>query len=276
VELRFTLRDKPAEDVAASLELTTADGKPVCAFVPKPEKDKGQRELKLDAGINTVRWDLQYPDAETFDGMVLWGGGTDGPKATPGKYKAHLKIGEQASEVEFEILKDPRLTTTESDYREQFEFLIQVRDKLTEVHRAIKQIRDVRGQIDSLKTRLGGDEKFKPVVEQATKLAEQLTTIEKALYQTESKSSQDPLNFPMRLNNRLSALVNIASSADARPTQQVVALRDELVKEIDGHLGQLKQLISAELSNLNNAIRGQEIPPIFSEPPKPRPKDESK
>ncbi len=279
IELRFWLRDKPADDANLKLEIVGSDGKAIRTFVPKPEKELQQLELKVDAGINVTRWNLHHPPAETFDGMVLWGGGTQGPNALPGKYKARLSINDENREIDFEILKDPRLPTSDSDFREQFEFLIQVRDKLTEVHRAIKQIRDIRSQIDALNARLANDETLKPLVEQGTKLGEQLSEIEKALYQTESKSSQDPLNFPMRLNNRLSSLVNIAASAEARPTKQVVELRSELVKAIDEQLSKLKTLVDSDLQTLNGAIRERQIPPIFSQPPpppKPKPKEEPK
>ncbi len=277
IEFRFFLRDKPTEDAKISLEVLGRDGKVIRTFVPKPEKEKQQLELKVDTGFNSARWNLKHPDAETFEGIVLWGGGTQGPSALPGKYKARLTIGDHTHDVNFEVLKDPRLATTDSDYRQQFDFLIQVRDKLTEVHRAVKQVRDVRSQIEAFNARLGDAKKHKPLVEQGTKLIEQFTTIEKALYQTESKSSQDPLNFPMRLNNRLSSLVNIASSADTRPTKQVIDLRRELIKDIDEQLTQLKKLTGGELKKLNNQIREQNIPPIFPEPaPAPKPKEEPK
>jgi photosystem II stability/assembly factor-like uncharacterized protein len=270
VEFRFLLRDKPADEIPASLDITTADGQLIKRFSRKPDKVKQELELKPEAGFNAVRWDMQYPDAERFDGLVMWGGSTQGPKAIPGKYKAKLTVGETSQEIEFEILRDPRVNVSDTDYREQFDFLIQVRDKLSETHRAIKQVRDIRAQIEALMPRWAGDEKYKPLTEAANKLLEQMKAIEETLYQTQSKSSQDPLNFPMRLNNRLSTLSGIASSADARPTNQVVALRNELVVAIDEQLNKLKALVDADLAAFNNQIREVGSPLIFSQPPPPK------
>lgn len=269
IEFRFWLRDKPADDAKVALAILRADGQPIRAFSTKPDKEKQELELKIDAGFNAARWNLRHPNAETFDGMVLWGGGTQGPVTVPGKYKARLTVGDQTREIEFDVQKDPRLGVSDTDYQEQFDFLSQVRDKLTEVHRSIKRIRDIRGQFDGLKPRLAGDDKYKPLIEQGTKFVEQITEIEKALYQTESKSSQDPLNFPMRLNNRLATLVGIAASADARPTSQVVALRGELFAAIDEQLNKLNGLVGGELESLNQKIRELGVPPIFNQPPPP-------
>ncbi len=268
VTIRFWLRDKPADDTAAKLEILGPDGKPAQVYSRKPDKSQREEALKLDAGLNSIHWDLRYPNAETFDGLVLWGGGTQGPTAPPGTYTARLTLGDQTLESKFEIAKDPRLTATDDDYRQQFDFLISIRDKLTEIHRGIKQIRDVRTQITAINSRLAGDDAKKPLIEAGQKLIEAMAKIEKTLYQTESKSSEDPLNFPIRLNNRLSYLTNIAASADARPTDQAVKLRDQLVAEIDGQLAELHKLVDGDLRSLNEQIRSAGVPPIFSEPPK--------
>ncbi len=268
VAVRFWLRDKPADDAPAQLEIVDSSGRQAVLFRRKPESNRGERELKLESGLNAVHWDLRYPAAETFDGLILWGGGTQGPQAPPGTYTARLTVGDTLLETPIEIRKDPRLATNDGDYQQQFDFLLSIRDKLTEIHRAIKQIRDIRTQVQAINGRLGDHESYKPLVESGKKLVESLTAIEKALYQTESKSSQDPLNFPIRLNNRLSYLTNIAGAGSYPPTAQVIQLRDALVAEIDGHLGQLRQLIEGDLKALNDQIRAAAVPPVFSEPAK--------
>ena len=115
----------------------------VKTFSSKPDKELKQAELKLKQGMNEATWDMRYEGADTFDKLILWGGGTQGPRAVPGTFKAVLTLGDQTQEVNFEIVKDPRATASLEDLQSQFEFLVAVRDKLTETHKTIKKLRDV-------------------------------------------------------------------------------------------------------------------------------------
>ncbi len=262
VGLRVWLRDLP-EAEPVSLTINDAAGNPVQVWSSSPEKKSRQNKLELKAGMNSVDWDLRYQDAETFDGLVLWAGGTQGPTAVPGIYRAILQVGDDTQETEFEVKGDPRITVTAGEYQQQFEFLIGIRDKLNETHRAIKKIRDVRSQIQALQKRLGDGEGNKPLVEQAGEIVKQLTTIEETLYQTKSQSNQDPLNFPIRLNNRLSALVGVVASSDGPPTRQSVEVHDLVVAEIDQNLAELKKIFDEEVVAFNNAVSAAQIPAIF-------------
>jgi hypothetical protein len=265
VPIRFMVRDIPTEDTKASLEIRDANDELVKRYAIKPDKNKDESELKIVAGLNEIFWDSRYAAAEKFDGMVLWAGGTQGPSAMPGEYKATLTIGEESASTTFEIKKDPRLDIPDDEYEQQFEFLIGIRDKLTETHKSIKMIRDVREQISGLKKRLGDDEEFEELIKEGDEIVKQLTEIEETLYQTKSKSGQDPLNFPIRLNNRLSALVSVVSSADGAPTAQAIEVHDLVVAEIDENLDKLSKLIDSEISNFNDSISSAKIPFIFVE-----------
>ena len=132
---------------------------------------------------------------------------------------------------------------------------------------ATKTIRDVRGQIQSLQKRLGKDDQYKSLIDSAKKLSEKLTAIEKKLYQTKNRSSQDPLNFPIRLNNRLSSLVGVVSMGDNPPTRQAVEVRDYLLKEIDQLLAEQREILENELNEFNAEVRRSEVPAIFSKLP---------
>jgi hypothetical protein len=100
------------------------------------------------------------------------------------------------------------------------------------------------------------------LVGQIETLQGQLTQIEETLYQTKLQSAQDPLNFPIRLNNRLSGLVGVVASGDFRPTRQAYQVRDEVVALIDVQLARFQQLSAQELEALNAAIAAANIPPV--------------
>jgi hypothetical protein len=98
-------------------------------------------------------------------------------------------------------------------------------------------------------------------------VSQQFTQIEEALYQTKLQSAQDPLNYPIRLNNRLSGLVGVVASGDFRPTRQAYQVRDEVVALIDQQLAHLQTLLQDELPALNTAIQAAQVPPLTIESP---------
>ena len=103
---------------------------------------------------NSFILNMRYDDAEGFDGLIMWAAGLIHPKAYPGKYYVRLNVGESSQTESFEILKDKRSMSSKDDLKEQFEFLIGIRDKVTDIHRAIKQIRSTRDQLNSLNGKL--------------------------------------------------------------------------------------------------------------------------
>ncbi|MDW8467517.1 MAG: hypothetical protein RML35_15575 [Chloroherpetonaceae bacterium] len=217
---------------------------------------------KVKQGCNRFTWNMRYADAARFEGLILWAGGTQGPKAVPGKYEARLSFAGKTEKVSFEIIKDPRVQATQKDLEEQFEFLIAIRDKLTETHETIKQLRDVREQLANLTRRLPKDE-AKELHTAAKEISDRLTKIEETLYQTKNRSSQDPLNFPIRLNNKLSALASLAGRGDNKPTDQMIVVRNELVKQIDEQLAAFRAIMEKDLPAFNELVRQKSIPSII-------------
>jgi hypothetical protein len=272
------LKDKPAKEADISLEIKQRDGALIRRFTTKSESSgdqpargrrgqaDGAERLDPKQGMNRFVWDMYYAPAEGFPGIILWAGGLQGPRAVPGKCQARLKVGTYEETVAFEILPDPRSSATSEDLAAQFTFLLAARDKLTETHRAIKQIRDLHEQLATLNKRLKDRADAKELVETATALGKQLTIIEEALYQTKAKSPQDVLNFPIRLNNKLSALAASVAMGDNRPTQQSLQLRDELVLQIEAELTKLRYAVSEDLPRLNEQAARLRVPAIFGEP----------
>ncbi len=218
--------------------------------------------LDLAPGTHTFRWNTRYEDAESFEGLIMWSGSVQGPRAAPGKYRARLVANADSVEVPFEIKMDPRSSSTQQDLRAQFEFLIGIRDKLSETHKAIKRIRSVRSQIQGVSERKDATEEVKAA---ADSLVNRISAIEEALYQTKNQSRQDPLNFPIRLNNKLAAVGASASIGKYRPTDQAIEVRDDLTRRIDEQLAMLKAILELEVPALNEMIRVSGVPAIFVE-----------
>lgn len=257
VMIHYYLKDTSKAVVA--LEILEHNGTLIKKFSTKPDKKAKDEELKVNAGMNKFIWNMRYPNAEGFDGLIMWAGNLMGPKAVPGIYKARLTVNGSTAETEFEILKDPRTSGTLQDIKAQFDFSIAVRDKLTETHQAIKKIRTAREQINRVTEPMKGKEEMKEVNDLAKSILDDMKKIEEALYQTKNRSGQDPLNFPIRLNNKLAALNSEVDGSDYKPTEQVKAVNKELVDKIDFQLEQLKKVMNEKVPKFNEMVKQKQV-----------------
>lgn len=267
--LDFYLSELPEEDQNVVVTIQDPSGNTITEYARKPDEEKKQEKLNLKSGMNSLSWNMRYPSAETFDGLVLWLGGTQGPQAVPGTYPVILEIGDQTYETQFVINPDPRSQATPEDYQAQLDYLLGVRDKLSEVHLAIQHIRDARAQLESLEQRIKRaeaqeeEEQFKELNDIVSELKTSIREVEEALYQTNNESPQDPLNYPIRLNNRLSALVSVVQAGNNAPTEQAETFRKEITEMIDTELAKLKEVVTQKLPALNEAVFDAKIPAVF-------------
>ena len=209
--------------------------------------------------MNRQIWNMRYADAEGFDGLIMWAASLTGPKAIPGIYKAKLTVNGQSQEMEFEILKDPRTSGTQADMKAQFDFAIAVRDKLSETNKAVKNIRTVRDQINRVTDPMKDKAEMKDVIEMGKSINTEMKKIEEALYQTKNKSNQDPLNYPVRLNNKLGALANEVDGSDYKPTEQVKTVYKEITDKIDLQLNNLRQIMKDKLPKFNELVKQKQV-----------------
>ena len=236
-----------------TMEFMEQDGTSIKKFSSTAKKKNEQIEVK--EGLNRFVWNMRYSDAESFDGLVMWAGRVTGPTATPGSYKVKLTVEGQSMEVPFEILPDPRATASQADYEAQFDFLITVRDKLTETHVAIKNIREIRGQINKVTKPMKGNDAYNSITEESKRILDEMKAIEESLYQTQNQSGQDPLNYPIRLNNKLAYLSGQAGRGNNPPTAQVESVRKDITKAIDKELTSLTKIMEQDIPALNQQIK---------------------
>ena len=260
VMIHYYLKDTVKAQVA--LEILESNGKLIKKFSTKPDKKAKEEALKMRPNGNRFVWNMRYPDAEGFDGLIMWAGSLTGPKAVPGMYKARLTVNGKSQETDFEILKDPRTGGTAGDIKEQFEFLISVRDKLSETNQAVKKIRSTRDQINRVTEPMKGKDDLKEVNEMAKSILEEMKKIEEALYQTKNKSGQDPLNYPVRLNNKLAALGGEADGGDFKPTSQVKAVQQEIAGKIDEQLQLLNKIFKEKIPKFNDLVKQKQVNPV--------------
>jgi photosystem II stability/assembly factor-like uncharacterized protein len=220
-----------------------------------------ENRLELNKGMNMFNWDLKYPEAEKAEGMVLWNGVPAPLTAAPGNYFAKIKIGNDSAEVPFVVQADPNYKISQQDYEAQFEFLQQVQNKYNDVQKGVKDIRSLRSQINEFTARQGKDIP-KDVKQSADSILKQLTTVEEKLHQTKAKSSQDVLNYPIRLNDKLSGLYDVVASGVSAPSRQSRDVYTDLAGQADAELAKLTHIVNTDVQELNKLIRDKSLPVI--------------
>lgn len=255
VTIRYSFAEAP-DSSETTLRFLQQDGKIIKSYT-------SDDDLSLDIGMNEFNWNMRYEDAEDFDGLIMWAGSVRGPRAVPGTYQVRLIVGEDSVTVSFKINKDPRSSSSVADLQEQFDFLIDVRDKLSETHTAIKNIRSLRDAVEAVMDRMPDDHVMADTIKAVgDQLLEDVKEIEETLYQTKNQSGQDPLNFPIRLNNKLAAVGGVAAGGDFRPTDQAYVVRDLLVAKIDEQLAALTSITDYAVPLFNALVREAEIPAV--------------
>jgi hypothetical protein len=224
----------PKPEIAAKLEILDQKGKVLWTRDSKAEKDEDK--LTLKRGMNTLRWEPKFEDAKRFDGMILWSGGLGGPrKMPPGTYSVRLTYGDKVQTQPLVIDKDPRTYATTAELQQKYDFVVECRDVINKAHEAIIAIRSLRTQIDAVVARTEGDAK-KELEAKAKDVKDALTAIEETLYQTKSKSGQDPLNYPIKLTDKLAGAMSAVNGAEFGPTQGQLAVKNDLVPKIQAEL----------------------------------------
>ena len=248
-----------SDSAKVSIDILDKNKKLIKSFSTKAK----EKEDKLDvsAGMNQFVWNMLYPPAEKVEGQIIWHGTVPGPKAAPGQYFYKVKAEKDSVEGSFNIKANPVYNLSQQDYEEQFNFLIAIRDKFNDIQKAGKNIRDVRKQINEFMDKQGKDVP-KEIKQQADTINKQMTVIEEALHQTKAKSGQDVLNYPIRLDDKISGLYDFASSGNSAPAKQVKEAFAELGGQADIQLNNLKKMMDEDLVKFNTMIREKALPVI--------------
>ena len=211
------------------------------------------------AGLNKVTWNLRHPSHTTFPGMILWSAAGQGPAAVPGTYQVRVTANGKTEAKSLTIKKHPLYTdVTQTDLEEQFRLAIQVRDKTSEANNTVVKIREIKAQVDDR----AGKAKDARITASGDSLKKKLSAVEEELYQVRNRSGQDPLNFPIKLNNRLASLRRSIESGDGKPTAGSYTVFKELSAETDEQLKRIEETLQTELAAFNDLLKKQKIEPV--------------
>ena len=258
----FNLPDLDKEKDTVQLSFLSLEGDTLASFSNR-EKDK--KKLELESGSNKFTWDMRTRGAEKFEGMVLWWASLEGAKVVPGEYQASLSVNGEVTNRNFRVLADPRSEASLDEMKEQFLFVSEVNETIDRAHKSIKKIRKINAQLDAFVKQYENDPEVADLVTQAKELKTSFGDIEKALYQTQNQSNQDPLNFPIRLTNKLGHLNSLVTLDDFAPTAQDIQVKNELTAEISKELDAFDALVSNEIQKFNRSFNESNLNYLFLE-----------
>ncbi|MBI3504290.1 MAG: glycosyl hydrolase [Proteobacteria bacterium] len=219
----------------------------------------GGPPLPNAAGLNRYSWDLRGTPAVSFPGMILWGASTNGPQAPPGRYTLRLTVDGKQFTQPMVIRRNPLIAdVSDADMRAQFVMASRIRDKVSEANQAVVDIRHVKAQVtDRLKK--SPDAKLK---ETGDKLTTDASGVEQDVYQVKNQSGQDPLNFPIRVNNRLATLLSMVERGDGRPNNNVGEILGILSTELKGYTTTLDKVWKTDLVAFNAELKRLGLTPV--------------
>lgn len=214
------------------------------------------KSINPHSGGNKLVWDMRYPGFISFDGMVLYSSPNTGPKAVPGKYDVLLTYNDLKIKKEFEVIKDPRVTNSQDEYDSQLDFLLKVRDEVSNANQTIIDIRKIKSDLEYLKNKVSDK---KQITDLINEFKDKLEVIENNIHMTKNQSRQDPLNYGIRINNRLAFLLADSQRGDYPPTNQAIDFFNQVKGELNEEISGFKKILNTYTLQLNNMIEDNGI-----------------
>ena len=239
-------------------EGVTQEFQPEEGFGPPPAR------LTVKQGFNRLTWDLRSEAPADVPGIALWGGRPSGVIALPGNYQARITVSGKSVTVPFELRLDPRLKTTPADLQKQFELSMKIRNAVQQADTAANRIIDLRAQIDSLRDRIAeANAQNKQIQTDLENLDKKLDAIENLIVAPKSHANEDPLNYPIKLANKLTLLQSTVEGSESAPTQASFTVFDMLNGELNAALQQWSQVISTDLPAVNAALQKANVNALY-------------
>ena len=222
--------------------------------------------LPRAAGLSRMTWDLRTEGITRFPGMIFWGASTAGPFVPPGRYTLRLTADGETVTAPAIVRRNPRITdVSDADLHAQYAFSKRVRDKAEEANQAVIAIRRVKAQ---LADRLKKSEDPALKAKGAT-LTTSSSAVEENVYQVRNQSGQDPLNFPIKVNNRLANLLSMAQRGDGAPNNNLEEILGILSAELKGYTDRLAVVWSTDLAAVNRELARLSLAPLDPKCAKP-------
>lgn len=271
VILDYYLKEK-ADTNKVTLDILDSGGKVIRSysnhkdetFKPWPGGPAPKQTIPAEAGVNRFAWDFRTEGLIGVPGVFVMGDHS-GHRVAPGKYKARVTFKGQSSEADLEIISDPKITATAAEWTAQQEFLKQAGEQFEDVHKSVNNMRQVKKQIETLNESLKNDPTAKDLVQTGKELIKKIDQWEANLIEPRSKSFQDVINFPNKLNSEFLQLRSVADTHDPRLTKGVQDRARDVQADWARYKQQMNELIQKDINNYNRMFKEKNLPAVITE-----------
>src|SRR2546421_1391501 len=268
----YYFKTAPKDEV--TMDISDAQGKVVRHLSSKEKKEGEQppewpdrvervKTIPANEGMNRFAWRLRYNDPIQVPGAFYTGNGPKGPLALPGDYQVKMTMGAKTQTVPLKVVIDPRNKGSEPALQKQFTLSMQVNDRISQLHQAVNEIREVKSQIKNLHTRFGEDQRVKTALTAADELDHKMSDVEQQLVQVNMKGSEGNLAFPNMLNERFDSFSHFIDAGDNEPTKPQMEVFQLLSSKLDEQLKKWAQIKTEELPKVSGLIKQLDLPALI-------------
>ncbi|MGH9416833.1 MAG: WD40/YVTN/BNR-like repeat-containing protein [Terriglobales bacterium] len=223
----------------------------------------GGDSVPNQAGFNRFVWNLQALTPPTaIKGEALWAArGGVSPTVPTGLYTVKLTVDGQSYTRPLKVTLDPRLHASQADLDAQWTMAVNINHKLTEAWGAVRQMLALQGQI------VRADKSGPSTVSSAgAALNEKLHGVIYEIANLNNKSGEDPLNYPIMLDNKLAALAGRVEECTCAPTTGVQQVYDLLTSQLNTQLAAWRTIQARDVQSFNSLLQQNNLQPVTVEP----------
>jgi hypothetical protein len=268
----YYLKTAPKEEI--SLDILDSSGNVVRHLSSKEKKENEQppewpdrvervKTISAKDGMNRFAWDLRYDDPIQIPGAFYSSTGPKGPLALPGDYQVRLTVSGKSQTVPLHLAIDPRTKGQEAALQKQSALAMEVNDRISQLHEAVNEIRDLRFQIQNLHKRFGEDPRLQAALAAADDLDRRMSEVEQKLIQVNMKGSEANLAFPNMLNERLDTFSHTIETADTEPTKPQLNVFQLLTSQLNEQLQKWAALKHEEIARVSELVKQANLPALI-------------
>ena len=247
---------------SAIIEILDANQKLVRTYyMEKPKGNTSNNQLEADpkieirSGLNRFVWDLREKNLPTIENVIIEGS-MGGRAVVPGKYEVRLTINGKAETAAFEVVADPRLNNSASEYKAQDALSKLASDDIEAIHVSVVQMRKIQDQLNQFVNRAEGVATLDSLATKAKAIVKTIKTWEEQLIQAKAQTNDDVINFVNKLSANIVFVKGEIESANTPYVTKGQQKRyEELHAEWKKYEAQKQALLAGEIAAFNEACR---------------------
>ncbi len=274
--INYYFKTTPKDEV--TLDILDAQGRLVRHLSSKEKKENEQppewpdrvepvKTIPANEGMNRFAWDLRYNNPVQIPGAFYAGNGPRGPLALPGDYQLKLTANGKTQMATLHLAIDPRTKGQEAELQKQFALSQQVAERISQLHQAVNEIRDVKSQIKTLHGKFGDDGRVKVALDSADAMESRMSEVEQQLMQVNMKGSEGNLAFPNMLNEAFDSFSHSVDAGDREPTKSQMDVFSSLNGRLEEQLNKWSAIKKDDVPKVTAMIKEADLPALVIKAP---------